>query len=82
MILNLKTYIAIEIMKDEFYERRNSGQMIIAVATVVSIIVGSISLITFVQSSERRITTMEVRIESLKDSIENLRSHILVQGKK
>lgn len=59
-------------------DRRSSNQLTIAIASILSIIVGSISLITFVQSSERRLTTMEVRIETLKDSIELLRSQVAI----
>lgn len=63
-------------------ERRGSGQMVVAVATIVSIIVGSVSLIAFIQSSEKRITTMEVRLETLKDSIEQMRLQIGYQIRK
>lgn len=63
-------------------ERRGSGQMVVAIATIVSIIVGSVSLIAFVQSSEKRITTMEVRLETLKDSIEQMRLQLGYQIRK
>ena len=64
------------------YERRSTTQLVIAISTILSIMVGSISLITFVQSSEKRITTMEVRLESLRDSIEQLRTQLFVYNKK
>jgi preprotein translocase subunit SecY len=63
-------------------ERRSSGQMIVAIATIVSVIVGSVSLIAFIQTAERRITTMEVRIETLRDSIEYMRLKLNSQIRK
>lgn len=63
-------------------ERRNNNQLVIAIATILSIVVGSVSLITFIQTSEKRITTMEVRLESLKDSIEQMRNQLIFQTKK
>lgn len=54
-------------------ERRGNLQLIISITSVLSLMVASITVITFIQTSERRITTMEVRIENLKDVIERLR---------
>lgn len=59
-------------------ERRSQVQLIIAVSTVLSIMVGSVSLISFIQSAERRITTMEIRLENIKDSINLLKSQLLI----
>lgn len=59
-------------------ERRSQVQLIIAVSTVLSIMVGSVSLISFIQSAERRITTMEIRLENIKDSITLLKSQLLL----
>lgn len=59
-------------------ERRSQVQLIIAVSTVLSIMVGSVSLISFIQSAERRITTMEIRLENIKDSITLLKSQLLI----
>lgn len=52
-------------------ERRSNVQLIVAISSILSVIVASISLISFVQLAERRITTMEVRIEYLSDLIKS-----------
>lgn len=62
-------------------ERRSQSQLVIAISSLLSVIVGSISLIAFVQSSEKRITTMEIRIENLKEGVDALRA-VVVQNHK
>ena len=57
-------------------ERRGSVQSILAVSTVVSILVGAASLLSFIQSSERRTTVMEVKIEGLQKGIERMENTI------
>lgn len=59
-------------------ERRSQVQLIVAVSTVLSIMVGSVSLVSFIQSAERRLTTMEIRLENIKDSITLLKSQLLL----
>lgn len=53
-------------------ERRGTSQTIVAVATIVSIMIGSIGIITSIQGNEKRITTMEVRLEILAKQIERI----------
>lgn len=59
----------------------NNGSLGIGIASVLSIMVTSVSLIAFIQASERRITTLEIRIESIKESIEEVKN-VVVRGKK
>lgn len=51
-------------------ERRSNLQLIISVSSILSVLVASISIISFTQLAERRITTMEVRIEYLSKQID------------
>lgn len=53
-------------------ERRGSAQSILAVSTIVSIIVGAVSILAYIQSAERRTTVMEVKIEHQTKTIEKM----------
>lgn len=57
-------------------ERRGSAQSILAVSTILSIMVATASLLSFIQSSERRTTAMEVKIEVLIDKINKMEGYI------
>lgn len=52
--------------------RRGNTQTIVAVSTIVSLLVGAVSLITYIQSSERRNTTMEVKMEVQMEAIKRM----------
>jgi preprotein translocase subunit SecY len=53
-------------------ERRGGAQLIVSVSMVVSLLVASISLVTFIQSAERRITVIEVKLEQVIRSLERV----------
>ena len=53
-------------------ERKGTTTTVLAVSTVVSIMVGAASLLGFIQSSERRTTIMEVKIEQLGKQIDRM----------
>ena len=58
-------------------QKRSPVQMIVSISTILSVIVGSISLLSFVQTAERRLTTIEIRLENLVDSFNRSRSNVL-----
>lgn len=46
-------------------ERRSNVQLVVSISSILSVIVASVSVLSFIQLAEKRITTMEVRLENL-----------------
>jgi len=57
-------------------ERRNQNVTIVAVSTIVSLFIGIVGILSFVQSGERRTTQMEVKLEVLIKEIEGLKQDL------
>jgi len=54
-------------------ERRSNIQLIVSVSSILSVLIASMSIISFIQLAERRITTMEIRIEGLAEVVKENR---------
>ena len=57
-------------------ERRSQSITIVAVSTIVSLFIGIVGILSFVQSGERRTTQMEVKLEVLIKEIEGLKQDL------
>jgi len=57
-------------------ERRGQSITIVAVSTIVSLFIGIVGILSFVQSGERRTTQMEVKLEVLIKEIEGLKQDL------
>ena len=57
-------------------DRRSANITIIAVSTMISLFVGIIGILSFIQSAERRTTQMEVRLEVVGKQIEELKIYM------
>jgi len=59
-------------------ERRSQNVTIIAVSTIVSLFVGMVGILSYIQSGERRTTQMEVKLETLIKEIEGLKQDLRI----